>query len=57
MNGTDKHCALLLPALQVTVAVAEGASGGRIGERLVRYPGGEVFFKGSVVTYDYHNCT
>jgi PncC family amidohydrolase len=47
----------LLRARQVTVAVAEGSSGGRIGERLARYTGATAFFKGSVVTYDYPSRT
>ena len=38
----------LLRAKQVTVAVAEGSSGVRISERLVRYAGVTAFFKGSV---------
>lgn len=37
----------------LTVAVAEGATGGRIGERLARYSGATSYFKGGVVTYDY----
>jgi nicotinamide-nucleotide amidase len=41
----------------LTIAVAEGSSGGRIGERLVRYAGATAFFKGSVVTYDYASRT
>ena len=40
-----------------TVAVAEGSSGGRIGELLVRYAGATAYFKGSVVTYDYRSRT
>jgi PncC family amidohydrolase len=43
----------LLPAKRLTVAVAEASSGGRIGERLVRYAGATAYFKGAVVTYDY----
>jgi len=35
----------------LTLAVAEGATGGRIGERLVRHPGASAFFLGAVVTY------
>lgn len=41
----------------LSVAVAEGTTGGRIGERLVRYPGATAYFKGSVVTYDYPSRT
>ena len=41
----------------VTVSVAEGTTGGRIGERLVRYQGATAYFKGSVVTYDYPSRT
>ena len=41
----------------LTVAVAEGTTGGRIGERLVRYPGATAYYKGSVVTYDYPSRT
>jgi nicotinamide-nucleotide amidase len=37
----------------LTIAVAEGSSGGRLGERLVRYAGASAYFKGAVVTYDY----
>lgn len=47
----------LLRAKGLTVAVAEGSSGGRIGERLVRYPGATVYFRGSIVTYDYPSRT
>lgn len=47
----------LLRAKGLTVAVAEGSSGGRIGERLVRYPGATAYFKGAVVTYDYASRT
>ena len=42
---------------RLSVAVAEGTTGGRIGERLVRYPGSTAYFKGSVVTYDYPSRT
>lgn len=42
---------------KLTVAVAEGSSGGRIGERLVRYAGATAYFKGAVVTYDYASRT
>lgn len=41
----------------LTVAVAEGATGGRIGERLARYSGATSYFKGGVVTYDYPSRT
>jgi PncC family amidohydrolase len=41
----------------ITIAVAEGSSGGRIGERLVRYAGATAYFKGAVVTYDYASRT
>ena len=47
----------LLRRRGLTVAVAEGTTGGRIGERLVRYAGATAFFKGSVVTYDYPSRT
>ena len=47
----------LLPAKGVTVAVAEGSTGGRIGERLVRYAGATAYFKGAIVTYDYTSRT
>ena len=47
----------VLKASRVTVAVAEGATGGRIGERLTRYPGSSAFFLGGVVTYDYPSRT
>ena len=47
----------LLRAKGVTIAVAEGSSGGRLGERLVRYPGATAYFKGAVVTYDYPSRT
>jgi nicotinamide-nucleotide amidase len=47
----------LLRSRGITIAVAEGSSGGRIGERLVRYPGATAYFKGSVVTYDYPSRT
>ena len=41
----------------LTVAVAEGSTGGRISERLVRYAGATAYFKGAVVTYDYPSRT
>lgn len=41
----------------LTLAVAEAATGGRLGERLVRYSGASAYFKGSVVTYDYLSRT
>ena len=41
----------------LTVAVAEGSTGGRIGERLARYAGATAYFKGAVVTYDYPSRT
>ena len=47
----------LLRANGITVAVAEGGTGGRIGERLVRYAGATAYFKGSIVTYDYPSRT
>ena len=47
----------LLRAKGLTIAVAEGGSGGRLGERLVRYPGATAYFKGAVVTYDYPSRT
>jgi PncC family amidohydrolase len=47
----------LLRARGVTIAVAEGSSGGRLGERLVRYAGATAYFKGAVVTYDYPSRT
>jgi nicotinamide-nucleotide amidase len=43
----------LLKAKGLTVAVTEGCTGGRIGERLVRYSGATEYFKGAIVTYDY----
>jgi len=46
-----------LRAQKLTIAVAEGSSGGRIGERLVRYAGATAYFKGAVVTYDYPSRT
>lgn len=46
-----------LGARGLTLAVAEGTTGGRIGERLVRYAGASVFFKGAVVTYSYQSRT
>ena len=36
---------------------SQGSTGGRIGERLVRYAGATAFFKGAVVTYDYPSRT
>ena len=47
----------LLRAKGLTIAVAEGSSGGRLGERLVRYPGATAYFRGAVVTYDYPSRT
>lgn len=47
----------LLRAKGVTIGVAEGNSGGRLGERLVRYAGATANFKGTVVTYDYPSRT
>ena len=47
----------LLRERRLTVAVAEGSTGGRIGERLVRYAGATAYFKGAVVTYDYNSRT
>lgn len=47
----------LLRAKGVTLAVAEGSTGGAVGERLVRYPGATAYFKGAVVTYDYRSRT
>ena len=47
----------LLRLRGLTVAVAEGSTGGRIGERLVRYAGATAYFKGAVVTYDYPSRT
>ena len=46
-----------LKARRLTIAVAEGATGGRIGERLTRYPGSSAFFLGAVITYDYPSRT
>ena len=46
-----------LRTAKLTLAVAEGSSGGRLGERLVRYPGATAYFKGAVVTYDYSSRT
>ena len=47
----------LLRKTGLTLAIAEGSSGGRLGERLVRYPGATAYFKGAVVTYDYPSRT
>ena len=47
----------LLRERGLTVAVAEGSTGGRIGERLARYAGATAYFKGAVVTYDYPSRT
>lgn len=47
----------LLRERRLTVAVAEGSTGGRIGERLVRYAGATAYFKGAVVTYNYDSRT
>ena len=61
--GTETESALarrasrLLRERGLTLAVAEGTTGGRIGERLVRYAGASAFFKGAVVTYDYPSRT
>ncbi len=52
-----RHLNKTLRAKNLTVAVAEGSSGGRIGERLVRYAGASAYFKGAVVTYDYRSRT
>jgi nicotinamide-nucleotide amidase len=52
-----RNVARLLCDRGLTVAVAEGTTGGRIGERLVRRSGASAFFKGSVVTYDYPSRT
>ncbi len=52
-----RHLNKTLRAKNLTVAVAEGSSGGRIGERLVRYAGASAYFKGAVVTYDYPSRT
>jgi PncC family amidohydrolase len=41
----------------LTVAVAEGTTGGRLGERFTRYPGASAVFKGAVATYDYPSRT
>ena len=47
----------LLRERGLTVAVAEGSTGGRIGERLARYAGATAYFKGAVVSYDYPSRT
>ena len=39
----------------LTLALAEGPTGGRLAERLVRWPGSSRFFLGAVVTYDYRS--
>ncbi len=52
-----RNVSRLLRERGLTVAVAEGTTGGRIGERLVRRAGTSVFFKGSIVTYDYRSRT
>ena len=52
-----RNVSRLLRERGLTVAVAEGTTGGRIGERLVRRAGASVFFKGSIVTYDYPSRT
>lgn len=52
-----RHLNETLRAKNLTIAVAEGSSGGRIGERLVRYAGATAYFKGAVVTYDYPSRT
>ncbi len=39
----------------LTLSLAEGPTGGRLAERLVRWPGSSGFFLGAVVTYDYRS--
>ncbi len=55
--GLARHAGRVLRERGLTVAVAEGTTGGRIGERLTRYPGATAFFKGAVATYDYPSRT
>ena len=55
--GLARELNKLLRKRRVTVAVAESSSGGRIGERLVRYAGATAYFKGAVVAYDYPSRT
>jgi nicotinamide-nucleotide amidase len=50
-----KPIGTLLRERGLTLAVAEGTTGGRIGERLVRFAGASAFFKGALVTYDYRS--
>lgn len=47
----------ILKAKDVTIAIAEGTTGGRVGERLTRYAGATKYFKGSIATYDYSSRT
>ncbi|MEK9659647.1 MAG: CinA family protein [Chloroflexota bacterium] len=56
-QALTKEAARVLRERCLTVAVAEGTTGGRIGERLTRYPGATAFFKGAVATYDYSSRT
>ena len=55
--GLARELNRMLRERRLSIAVAEGTTGGRIGERLVRYPGATAYFKGSVVTYDYPSRT
>ena len=48
-----RRVARLLRERGVSVAAAEGATGGRLGERLTRYAGASAYFKGAIATYDY----
>ena len=61
MAGTEELLARqvgsALKARGLTLAVAEGSTGGRLGEQLTRYSGSSRFFLGGVVTYDYRSRT
>ena len=52
-----RRVARLLRERGVSVAAAEGATGGRLGERLTRYAGASAYFKGAVAAYDYAGRT
>ena len=55
--GLARQLNRLLRERRLTIAVAEGGTGGRIGERLVRHPGATAYFRGGIVTYDYRSRT